>query len=292
MGDQLLHAGLRRAAVHVRRRRRQDRPQAHAHDRAGAVRHRLAAVGLRADARAAHLRPGRDGPGRRRGHAADAVHHLQRLRAGRTAPRHRPVGHGRRHRRRHRPGARRRAARPLLVGLGLPDQRAGDVIGAIAAAVLVPESRNREAGRIDYVGVLLSIVGPDHCWSTASSRAATPAPGCAWTCSARSRAAWSSSALFAWYEARIAHPSPRRAAVPRPAAVGLGRRDRAGVLRHGRRVLLHQLLPAERPRLQPAGGGPADRAVRGRPAGDVAAQRRPGPHVRRQGGRARSACSS
>src|SRR6266705_1413186 len=33
------------------------------------------------------------------------------------------------------------------------------VLGAIAAAILVPESRNREAGRIDYVGVLLSIVG-------------------------------------------------------------------------------------------------------------------------------------
>src|SRR5437016_10355504 len=33
------------------------------------------------------------------------------------------------------------------------------VAGAIAAAMLVPESRNREAGGIDYVGVLLSIVG-------------------------------------------------------------------------------------------------------------------------------------
>src|SRR5271166_3291427 len=32
-------------------------------------------------------------------------------------------------------------------------------VGIIAAAILVPESRNREAGGIDYVGVLLSIVG-------------------------------------------------------------------------------------------------------------------------------------
>jgi EmrB/QacA subfamily drug resistance transporter len=31
--------------------------------------------------------------------------------------------------------------------------------GAIAAAILVPESRNRDAGGIDYVGVLLSIAG-------------------------------------------------------------------------------------------------------------------------------------
>src|SRR6202451_3301900 len=33
------------------------------------------------------------------------------------------------------------------------------VLGAIAVAILVPESRNRAAGRIDYVGVLLSIAG-------------------------------------------------------------------------------------------------------------------------------------
>jgi EmrB/QacA subfamily drug resistance transporter len=33
------------------------------------------------------------------------------------------------------------------------------VVGAIAAAILVPESRNPEAGKIDYVGVLLSIAG-------------------------------------------------------------------------------------------------------------------------------------
>src|SRR6202035_4928482 len=32
-------------------------------------------------------------------------------------------------------------------------------VGVLAAAILVPESRNREAGGIDYVGVLLSIAG-------------------------------------------------------------------------------------------------------------------------------------
>ena len=32
-------------------------------------------------------------------------------------------------------------------------------VGIVAAAILVPESRNREAGGIDYVGVLLSIAG-------------------------------------------------------------------------------------------------------------------------------------
>src|SRR5271169_4213845 len=33
------------------------------------------------------------------------------------------------------------------------------IVGAIAVAILVPESRNREAGGIDYMGVLLSIAG-------------------------------------------------------------------------------------------------------------------------------------
>jgi EmrB/QacA subfamily drug resistance transporter len=80
------------------------------------------------------------------------------------------------------------------------------VIGAIAAAVLVPESRNRGAGRIDYVGVLLSIVGlillvygivqggdtsswlrPDVLGPVAGGLAVL--------------------AAFAWYEARIEHPS-------------------------------------------------------------------------------------
>jgi EmrB/QacA subfamily drug resistance transporter len=80
------------------------------------------------------------------------------------------------------------------------------IIGAIAAGVLVPESRNRGAGRIDYVGVLLSIVGlillvygivqggdtsswlrPDVLGPVAGGLAVL--------------------AAFAWYEARIEHPS-------------------------------------------------------------------------------------
>ena len=80
------------------------------------------------------------------------------------------------------------------------------IIGAIAAAVLIPESRNREAAGIDYVGVLLSIVGlillvygivqggdtsswlrPDVLGPIAGGLAVLGA--------------------FAWYEARIEHPS-------------------------------------------------------------------------------------
>src|SRR5580692_7452625 len=49
------------------------------------------------------------------------------------------------------------ATGPVLGGLllNVPVTAAG----AIAAAILVPESRNRDAGGIDYVGVLLSIAG-------------------------------------------------------------------------------------------------------------------------------------
>ena len=78
--------------------------------------------------------------------------------------------------------------------------------GVIAAAILVPESRNHETGGIDYVGVLLSIAGlvllvygivqggdtaswlrPDVLGPIAGGLAVL--------------------AAFAWYEMRIAHPS-------------------------------------------------------------------------------------
>jgi len=80
------------------------------------------------------------------------------------------------------------------------------IAGAIAVAVLVPESRNREAGGIDYVGVLLSIAGLVLLVYGIVQGGDT--------------AAWLSLgvlgpivgglailAAFAWYEARIQHPS-------------------------------------------------------------------------------------
>jgi DHA2 family multidrug resistance protein-like MFS transporter len=80
------------------------------------------------------------------------------------------------------------------------------VLGAIAAAILVPESRNREAGGIDYIGVLLSIVGlvllvygivqggDKSSWVRADVLG--PIAG-----------GLAVLAVFAWYESRIAHPS-------------------------------------------------------------------------------------
>src|SRR6202042_778567 len=80
------------------------------------------------------------------------------------------------------------------------------VLGAIAVAILVPESRNREAGGIDYVGVLLSIAGlvllvygivqggDGESWL--SLGVLGPIVG-----------GLAVLAAFAWYESRIEHPS-------------------------------------------------------------------------------------
>ncbi len=79
-------------------------------------------------------------------------------------------------------------------------------IGIIAAAILVPESRNAAAGKIDYVGVLLSIAGlVSLVYGIVQGGDGDPwlslgvlgpiAGGVAIL------------AVFAWYEARISHPS-------------------------------------------------------------------------------------
>src|SRR5439155_745830 len=80
------------------------------------------------------------------------------------------------------------------------------VFGIVAAAILVPESRNREAGGIDYVGVLLSIAGlvllvygivqGGDSASWLHLGVIGPIVG-----------GLAVLALFAWYEARIQHPS-------------------------------------------------------------------------------------
>jgi EmrB/QacA subfamily drug resistance transporter len=80
------------------------------------------------------------------------------------------------------------------------------IVGAILAAILVPESRNREAGGIDYVGVLLSIAGlvllvygivqGGDSASWLHFGVLGPIVG-----------GLAILALFVWYEARIKHPS-------------------------------------------------------------------------------------
>ena len=80
------------------------------------------------------------------------------------------------------------------------------VFGAIAAAILVPESRNPEAGGIDYVGVLLSIAGlvllvygivqGGDIGSWLQPAVLGPIVG-----------GLAVLAAFGWYETRIEHPS-------------------------------------------------------------------------------------
>jgi len=80
------------------------------------------------------------------------------------------------------------------------------IIGATAAAILVPESRNSDAGRIDYMGVLLSIAGlillvfgivqGGDKGSWIHLDVIGPIIG-----------GLATLAAFAWYEARIQHPS-------------------------------------------------------------------------------------
>ena len=94
-------------------------------------------------------------------HAGHAVAAHQRLhRPAGAGPGHRRVGGGRRRRRRHRPAARRLPAAALLVGLGVPRQRAGHHRGPrrrpLPAARLASDP---SAPRLDPIGAVLSIVG-------------------------------------------------------------------------------------------------------------------------------------
>jgi EmrB/QacA subfamily drug resistance transporter len=80
------------------------------------------------------------------------------------------------------------------------------VLGAVAAFILVPESRNPQPGKIDYIGVLASIVGlvllvygivqGGDSGSWIRGDVLGPIAG-----------GLIVLALFAWYETRIAHPS-------------------------------------------------------------------------------------
>ena len=120
--------------------------------------------------------------------------HLQRLRAAGAGACHRHLGLRGRHRRGYRPGARRPAARPLLVGLGLPDQRPGDRArrgGRVLPRPRVAQPRPRQ----DRLSSACS--APSRawcCWCTGSCRAVTARPGPAPASSARPSAACSCSA--------------------------------------------------------------------------------------------------
>jgi EmrB/QacA subfamily drug resistance transporter len=80
------------------------------------------------------------------------------------------------------------------------------IIGAIAAFILVPDSRNPEPGRIDYLGVLGSIVG----LVLLVYGIVQGGDGESWTSTqvlGTVLGGFAVLALFAWWETRVSHPS-------------------------------------------------------------------------------------
>ena len=156
------------------------------------------------------------------------------------------------------------------------------IIGLVAVAILVPESRNPRPGRIDIAGVLMSVVGligltygiikgGEHGFGNAEVLVTG-----GW------RARDPGGVRLVRVAGRV--PIARRPAVQDPPVLGPDRRDRPDVLRVDGRVLLQLVLPATGPGLLAAPDRPAVPAVRRRAADLRAAQPRDGAAVRRQGG--------
>ena len=122
-------------------------------------------VGSRGSALADSATAHRDAGGHRRRRGADLPGHAvdphQRVhRPGRAPAGHRRVGRHRRHRHRARPGGRRGAAAPLLLGLDLLGERPGVRRSRWSAgARSFPRPRDPVHRRLDLAGALLSIVG-------------------------------------------------------------------------------------------------------------------------------------
>jgi EmrB/QacA subfamily drug resistance transporter len=79
-------------------------------------------------------------------------------------------------------------------------------IGVAAIAVLVPESRNPDPGRIDFLGVLLSIAGLV-LLVYGIIQGGDKGSWIHWDVLGAAVAGAAVLALFAWYEARLSHPS-------------------------------------------------------------------------------------
>ena len=261
VGDQLLHAGLRRAAVH--RGLLGDRLGRKRVLLVGMVVFGLASllVGLRPARRASSIRPaplmGIGGAFVMPATLAIIMNVFERdeqpkaigIWAGGVGLAHRD-----------RPDHRRRAARALLVGLGLPDQRADRGRRRDRrSALLVPDSKDPRPGRLDPLGVLLSIVGLVAAGLRHHQGRRAAAPGCARRCSARSLGGLARAGRLRLVRGRSDHPSLDVRLLPRPAASSAVGGDRAGLLRaDGRDLLLVFYLQSVRG-YSAAAGRPADR---------------------------------
>jgi EmrB/QacA subfamily drug resistance transporter len=79
-------------------------------------------------------------------------------------------------------------------------------VGVLAILLLVPESRNPDPGRIDYLGVLLSIVGLVLV-VYGIIQGGDKGSWVHWDVLGSTAAGLAVLAFFAWYEARLSHPS-------------------------------------------------------------------------------------
>ena len=295
VGRRRLLARVRRAAVHHRRARRPLRPQGRAAVRARRLPRRRASLAVAVDRRCGSSSPA--GPLMGVGAAFIMPSTLSILvnvfPPARAHEGDRDLGRRHRRRRRDRPGRERLAARPLLVRLGVPRQRADH--RRRARRRLVPRARSRGIPRrraLDPLGAVLSIVG-----IVALVYGLIEAPeqrlGAAPRRSPRSRIGVVVLAAVRALGAAHRRADARHALLPQPGVQHRHRRDDPRVPGDVRRdVPDHAVLPA-RPRLQPArrrAAAAADGADHDhRRAAHAAAQRplRRQPHRRRRHG-----CSS
>ncbi len=250
----------RRRADHHGHARRPHRPPQAADDRRLRLRARLDPRGVldqrgNADRRAGSARPfGGDAC------AVDAVADLQHVPRPEGADlRHRRLDFQLLGRRRDRPADRRRAADLVLVGLGVPDRRAGDA----AAACRRRRSCCRNSATRMPGGSTLS--APRCRWSPClpSSTASSMRRPMRWTArpSARSSSAWPLATLFVWRQRRLAEPLIDLKLFSSLTVLGVARHQCARLLRRLRHLPADGAVSAACARTVAAGGRPLERAV-------------------------------
>ena len=221
-------------------------------------------------------------------HAVDPHQHVPRRRG--AGPGHRHLGRRVRPRRRHRPARRRPAARALLVGLGVPRQRARSASPPSCSATSSCPTRRIPRRARSTRSARCSRSSAWWACSSASSRCPTAA-GATRGSSPGSSSASSSSAVFLLWERYDAYPmldlrffqNPRFSAASATITLTFFAPVRLD-------VPADPVLPV-RARLLAAEGGDDDRAGRHRHHG----RRAPGAEVRRAlrhqaGGRRRACC--
>ena len=138
------------------------------------------------------------------------------------------------------------------------------IVGIIGIIILVPETRNPRPGRLDPIGLVLSVAG---LFSMVygiqnASEVGWGAPS-TWGLTVLGLAVL---VVFGFYEHREHASVDRPVAVPHPVVLGAADRGDPRVRRDAGHAAVPDLLLPDRARLVPAAGRPAGAAVRGRPA--------------------------